>query len=127
MSEELSEDLILFLNTIPSIPYLEAILLFRGPPVVNWDKEGIARRLYMSQDQARMLIGKLCKANICKQVKGRNTYIYAPKDEDLASMITRLANYYAQNLVLVTNIIHANSSKHSKAQQFADTFKWKAE
>ena len=126
MSEELSEDLILFLNTIPSIPYLEAILLFRGPPIVNWGREGIASRLYMSQDQARIIIDKLCKANICKAVKGENTYIYAPKDESLATMISRLADYYAQNLVLVTNIIHANASKPSKAQQFADTFKWKS-
>lgn len=125
MPEELSEELILFLNTIPSIPDLEAILLFRGPPVVAWAKKTIASRLYMKQDQAGIIIDRLCKANICRQVKGEDMYLYDPKDPALNELIACLADYYAQHLVMVTNLIHANSSKHSKVQQFANTFKWK--
>lgn len=124
MTEEISDELRRFLLTIPSIPYLEAMLLLRsnaGP----WDAETVARRLYLAVEQALPLLQGLASAGICRvapDAPGR--YIYAPP-HDLAVLVDSLAALYARDLIGVTNFIHAQSGQ--RIQQFADAFKLRKE
>jgi hypothetical protein len=117
------EDLRRFiLTSVPSVPFLEALLLLRADPAQAWHAETLARRLYISERVAEALLDDLCKAGIAA-CPGAGGYRYHPAAETLRDRIDELAELYAKHLVDVTNLIH--SSLDRKAQQFADAFKWR--
>ena len=122
------EDLRRFvLTSIPSVPFLEALLLMRAAPDQTWRLDMLARRLYVREKTAEDLLADLCRARIaipCTE-DGVEGYRYAPADAGLRERIDRLADLYATHLVEVTHLIH--SSLDRKAQQFADAFKWRKE
>jgi hypothetical protein len=110
------------LTSIPSVPYLEALLLLRATPDEEWDGRKVAQRLYMSEKAASALLDELHASDMAimtGQVDA--SYRYAPGSDELRQIIDRLADTYSRHLVAVTNLIHSKTSK--KAQQFADAFK----
>jgi hypothetical protein len=120
------EDLRRFvLTSIPSVPFLEALLLMRADPDQAWRRDTLARRLYVREKTAEDLLADLCTARIAVACPGpgADSYRYAPADAGLRDRIDRLADLYATHLVEVTHLIH--SSLDRKAQQFADAFKWR--
>lgn len=120
------EDLRRFvLTSIPSVPFLEALLLMRADPAQAWRRDTLARRLYVREKMAEGLLADLCTAGIAVHCHdaGADSYRYAPADPGLRERIDRLADAYATHLVEVTHLIH--SSLDRKAQQFADAFKWR--
>jgi hypothetical protein len=124
------EDLRRFvLTTIPSVPFLEALLLMRADPAQPWSTDTLARRLYVREKVAEGLLAELCRSGIAVPwpdagpCVGAEGYCYRPREEILRERIDRLADLYATNLVEVTHLIH--SSLDRKAQQFADAFKWR--
>lgn len=120
------EDLRRFvLTSIPSVPFLEALLLMRADPNQAWRRDTLARRLYVREKTAEDLLAELCTARIavpCAE-PGVEGYRYDPADAGLRERIDLLADLYATHLVEVTHLIH--SSLDRKAQQFADAFKWR--
>ena len=123
------EDLRRFvLTSIPSVPFLEALLLMRANPSQCWDRDALARRLYVRDRVAEALLADLCSAGVALRVDGPDgqpAWRYHPDSPALAERIDRLAEWYATHLVEVTLLIH--SSIDRKAQQFADAFKWRKE
>lgn len=114
------------LISIPSVPYLEAMLLLRDDRTHSWNSKQVAQRLYMGEKAAADLLAQLDEAGIVTAIaQDPPLYCYEPANEELARMIDLLAAAYARNLVGITNLIHSKTSK--KAQQFADAFKWKKE
>jgi hypothetical protein len=120
------EDLRRFvLTSIPSVPFLEALLLMRADPDQPWSRDTLARRLYVRDKVADALLAELCRGGMaapCPEA-GAGAYCYRPREAVLRERIDRLAELYATNLVEVTHLIH--SSLDRKAQQFADAFKWR--
>jgi hypothetical protein len=104
------------LTSVPSVPYLEAILQLRGEAHVAWDPARLAGRLYVPEREADELLRALANAGIARP----SDYRYEPAP-DLAAMLDRLAHEYATNLVGVTDIIHSRIDK--RAHQFADAFR----
>jgi hypothetical protein len=121
--EQIPEDVRRFiLTSIPSVPYLEAMLLLRDESGRAWDSKRVAQRLYMSEKAAAELLSELHAAQILSVEEERApAYRYQPAADDLRQMIDRLAAAYATNLVDVSTLIHSKTSK--KAQYFADAFK----
>jgi hypothetical protein len=118
------EDLRRFvLTSIPSVPFLEALLLMRADPDHAWGRDTLARRLYVREKTADDLLADLCTARIAVPCQNAEAYRYAPGDAGLRERIDRLADLYATHLVEITHLIH--SSLDRKAQQFADAFKWR--
>jgi hypothetical protein len=112
------------LVSIPSVPYLEAMLLLRGQPQHWWDGKQVAQRLYMSEKAANDLLSALHAAGILHAAEtGTAAYIYDPVSDELREMIARVADIYSKHLIDVTNLIHSKTSK--KAQHFANAFKWR--
>ena len=123
--EKLTDDLRNFILSIPSIPYLEAILLLKGPPVQAWECAAVGKRLYLARDQVTIILMRLCNARICSSVPNQpDYYIYQPESPELDELIGRLIDFYAHNLIEVTNLIHANATQKN-VQQYADAFKWR--
>jgi hypothetical protein len=118
------EDLRRFiLTSVPSVPFLEALLLLRAHPAQAWQPDTLAGRLYIRERVAQALLEDLCKAGMAVCPDAANGYRYQPASEPLRDRIDRLADLYAKQLVDVTNLIHSTLDR--KAQQFADAFKWR--
>lgn len=116
----------LVLLSIPSVPYLEALLLLRGNATQAWRCSVVAQRLYLSDKETQNVLDELVLAGVLTiDERELPAYRYQPKSENLCQMIDRLAAIYATNLVDVTHLIHSKMNK--KAQQFADAFVWRKE
>lgn len=114
------------LTSIPSVPYLEAILLLRTEPAAGWDAQRVARRLYVGEKQAGELLQSLADAGIAQAGDPAEGFFrYQPATPELAQRLDQLAQAYAANLVGVTGLIHSRIDK--RAQQFADAFRLRKE
>jgi hypothetical protein len=109
---------------IPSIPYLEAMLLLRRESGQTWTAQQLAQRLYQSERAAQEVLSELCTNGVTECVEDDALrYRYQPNSEDLAGMIEQLEGAYAAHLIDITNLVHSKSSK--RAKQFADAFLWR--
>lgn len=109
---------------IPSVPYLEAILLLRSDALHGWDRKRLALRLYCSEKDAAELLARLHACGFLVLVNQELlVYRYLPQLDDLKQKIDLLAHTYTSHLVEVTNLIHSKIDK--KAHYFADAFVWR--
>jgi hypothetical protein len=118
------EDLRRFvLTSVPSVPFLEALLLLRANPGQQWSGEMLAGRLYTSERTGQGLLDELCRSGMAARCPAphEHCYCYAPASDALRERIDGLAELYARHLVDVTNLIHSTLDR--KAQQFADAFR----
>lgn len=121
----LSDDIRRFLLAIPSIPYLETILLLRGAPGEQWDTRRVAQRLFLGEEKIAGMLQDICNTGICSSVEGeRELFVFNPQSPALGELIDRVANYYARNLIEVTNMIHTKNG-NQRIRQFADAFQWR--
>jgi len=107
------------LLSIPSIPYLEAVLLLRRSASQPCSVAQAARALYVSERVANALLESLQAAGVAGRT-GQD-FIYAPRDETLAGAFDRLARAYEADLVGITNLIHDATQK--SALRFAQAFR----
>jgi len=120
------EDLRRFVLTrIPSVPFLEALLLMHADPARPWRRDTLAQRLYVREKVAEGLLDELCRSGMAAPCAAPDDdcYCYRPDGAVLRERIDRLADLYATHLVEVTLLIHASLDR--KAQQFADAFTWR--
>ena len=120
--EHIPEDLRRFLlSSVPSVPFVEAMLLLRearGEPV---EAAQVARRLYLSEAATTAVLEQLAEARIARRAEqGPAAHCFAPHTE-VAAVVELLAAYYRTHLLEVTDVIHSRTGR--KAQQFADAFK----
>jgi hypothetical protein len=112
------------LTSVPSVPFLEAVLLLRTDPAAAWSTATVASRLYLPEPEVLNLLQAVAAAGIAQPVEGKaKSFHYLPKTPDLAAMLDQLARVYSANLVGVTDLIHSRIDK--RAQQFADAFRWR--
>ncbi|MCC2955643.1 hypothetical protein LK542_08460 [Massilia sp. IC2-477] len=115
------------MTSVPSVPFLEALLLLRANPGQEWTGEMLAGRLYTSERTAQGLLDELCRAGMaapCPAPQAQQ-YCYAPASEALRERVDNLAELYSRHLVDITNLIHSTLDR--KAQQFADAFRLRKE
>ena len=112
------------LTSIPSVSYLEAMLLFSRAPHTALGAGDVARLLYLPERSIMPLLSDLCEAGVL-QADGAEPAVFrfAPRDDALAAMIERLARAYEADLIGVTKLIHDRTQK--SAQRFSEAFKWR--
>jgi hypothetical protein len=109
------------LTSVPSVPYLEALLIFRASPEALRVRT-LAERLYVSEERARDLVAQLTASRLVRPGSDDAVdFRYAPATPELDRLIERLAHVYATHLLDITRLIHSNTER--KAHQFADAFK----
>lgn len=119
--ETVPEDLRRFiLTSIPTVPFLEALLLLRAGAEQDWSLREIAQRLYLPEQRAGEALESLCQAGMAEHT-GEARFRFLPATGELREMIDRLADTYAHDLIGVTSLIHSRIGKG--AQAFADAFK----
>jgi hypothetical protein len=112
------------LTSVPSVPFLEAVLLLRAEPGHDWDAPLLARRLYVGDRTASDLLAQLEAAGIAARTDVPDSFRYSPREE-LGDLLDRVAHAYAADLVAITDLIHSRIDK--RAQQFADAFRFRKE
>ncbi|MCE3262479.1 MAG: hypothetical protein K0R43_1558 [Pseudoduganella sp.] len=111
---------------IPSVPYLEAVLLLRERRDLAWQPEVLARRLYLGTEDTLRLLARMQSDGLVVLDAGEAPgYRYAPSSSDLGELWDRLVHVYAHHLIEVSTIIHSKPS--GKAQLLADAFVWRKE
>ena len=109
------------LTSIPSVPFVEAILLFMSQAGLAFDAPAVAKRLYVSEASAAELARQLAASGIVETIEGSTpVWRFAPQSKDLERVLHLLAAYYASHLIEVTDLIHSLGAR--KAQRFADAF-----
>lgn len=111
------------LTSVPSIPYLEAALLFHRDRASAKTAQQVAQALYVQERAAAELLSALLDAGLVEEEGG--SFRYAPRTPALADALDQLAAAYASNLIAITNLIHSVTQKH--AHRFADAFKLRKE
>lgn len=109
------------LTSIPSVPYLEAVLLLRAEPRA-WRVQQLAQRLYVGERTAAELLAQLREGGVAEEADGGVRYAPAPA---LRELLDQVAHAYAADLVTVTGLIHSRIDR--RAQQFADAFRFRKE
>ena len=111
------------LTSVPSVPYIEALLLLRREAASTWSPAQLARRIYVPEAQAADLLQALVAAGVADGVAGvPDDFRYDPSPQ-LADLLDRLAVLYTSNLLAITALIHSGANR--RAQQFADAFRWR--
>ncbi len=111
------------LTSIPSVPFVEAMLLFKALPGQAIETSKVAERLYIAEKAAVALVQQLVDGRVVEAVPGApGSHRYAPPP-DLAAKLDRLAHAYVHDLIGVTALIHSRTER--MAQQFADAFKFR--
>jgi hypothetical protein len=105
---------------IDSIAQLEALLLLRANPADEWTPAEVAARLYTSEQDAAEVLARLCDDALALCNEG--IYRFGCETTELRDLVDRLAETYSQQLIPVTNMIHA---KPRRIRQFADAFKFR--
>jgi hypothetical protein len=109
---------------IPSVPFLEALLLLRDGGAREWDSAQLAQRLYLNTAKADELLAQLLRAGLLSLHEAAPArYFYAPRTPQLAGLVDQLAVIYGQNLIEVSTLIHLKTNR--KAHLFADAFVWR--
>jgi hypothetical protein len=113
------------LTSIPSIPYLEAALLFLGAPARERSPGELAQALYIPEPKAAALLVELQAAGILAAEAEESRYRYAPQTEALGQALEKLAATYASDVIGITHLVHEHTGKN--AQRFADAFRLRKE
>jgi hypothetical protein len=111
------------LTSVPSVPYIESLLLLRREAASTWNAARLAERVYVPEPQAAQLLEALEASGVGARVPGEDdAYRYAPAPE-LAALLDQVAMHYAANLLAITDLIHSGLDR--RATQFADAFRWR--
>jgi hypothetical protein len=119
MSYEVPEDVREFiLRYINSIAQLEAVLLLWREPEVAWDVPSLAKRLYTGEGETMEALTQLSADGLLSANEG--VYRFNATSAEQQSIVGRVAEAYAKQLIPITNIIH---DKPRRIREFADAFK----
>jgi hypothetical protein len=103
--KELSPDVRSFVLTLPSIPFLEALLLLHGAPDRIWTAEEIAQRLYLrSVAHAEAIVRELAARGFCATTPD-GQLMYRPHNGN-GELVRRLADVYPHRLIEITHLVH---------------------
>lgn len=109
---------------IPSVPFLEALLLLREDPDRTWDAAAVAARLYLDPRAADTLLDDLARAHfVTREASDARACRYAPRTAELAALVDALATVYRHHLIEVSTLIHSKGGR--KAALFADALVWR--
>ena len=120
--EPLPEELRRFiLTSVPSVPFVEALLVYVAAAEAAVPLETVASRLYIGEKAAAEIVEQLAAARVVARAGDEQGHRFQPATPELAAVVDQLAFFYRTQLVEVTNLIHSRTLR--RAQQFADAFR----
>lgn len=112
------------LDSIDTVPHLEALLLLFKSPAIVWTVAELAARIYVNEKQATSILEDLARRSLIARVEQPpTTYQYVPRSEGQSELLDKVALSYRTQLVQVTRFIHSNAS--GSVRDFARAFRLK--
>lgn len=114
------------LESIDSVPHLEALILLWNSRPVWWTREELASRLYVPLKQVEDLLRDLVRMELIAEAEGRPPkFSYLPKLERQNELLHSLDTAYRKDLVRISTMIHSKAS--SGVREFARAFRLRQE
>lgn len=112
------------LDSIDTVPHLEALLLMFQSPATAWSVAELAARIYVSDKQATAILEDLTRRLLIVRVEqSPPAYQYVARSQAQKELIDQVARSYRTQLVQVTRFIHSNAS--GSVRDFARAFRLK--
>lgn len=112
------------LDSIDTVPHLEALLLIFQSPDTVWAVADLAARIYVSDKQAAAIADDLARRALIARVEQAPTkYQFVAQSPDKTQLLDQVAQSYRTQLVQVTRLIHSNAS--GSVRDFARAFRLK--
>jgi predicted ArsR family transcriptional regulator len=112
------------LDSIDTVPHLEALLLLFQSPETVWTVDELAARIYVNDKQAAGILEDLTRRSLIVRVEhAPPKYQYIPRNEAQAKQLEKVAHSYRTQLIQVTRFIHSNAS--ASVRDFARAFRLK--
>ena len=117
-----SEVRLFILNSVPSVPFVEGLLLFHRRQAQALALRDVANTLYMPEAEAAKLLDSLEAGGFIRPdgAGAARTYSYAA-DGPHRGVVDQLAACYGTHLIELTNLIHDRTQR--SATQFANAFR----
>lgn len=96
--------------SVPSVPFLEALLLLHAEQSAPWDAHRLAHRLYMSEPAAARLLDQLLHAGLLARA-GQAAFAFGPAVPQVRDLVARLSQVYGRRLVEISNLVHAANAR----------------
>lgn len=112
------------LDSIDTVPHLEALLLIFQSPAIVWAVEDLAARIYVSDKQAAAIADDLTRRGwIAPVEQSPATFQFVARSPEKTQLLDQVAQAYRTQLVQVTRFIHSNAS--GSVRDFARAFRLK--
>ena len=112
------------LDSIDTVPHLEALLLLFQSPATVWSDVQLAARIYVSERQASAILEDLTRRSLIARVEPSPAkYQYIARSPEQSALLDQVARSYRTQLVQVTRFIHSNAS--ASVRDFARAFRLK--
>lgn len=112
------------LDSIDTVPHLEALLLVFQSPAIVWTVAELAARIYVNEKQATGILEDLTRRSLVARVEQVPAkYQYIDKSQAQTELLHKVAQSYRTQLVQVTRFIHSNAS--GSVRDFARAFRLK--
>jgi len=122
--EGIPENVLRFIERrIDSVPHMEALLLLWEDSARQWTDAQIAARVYVSDEQARLLLNDLARSGLIAATP--QGFAYNPTWDE-TPLMGDVARAYREHLVQVSRLIHAKSTSRA-VRDFARAFEFKPE
>jgi len=111
------------LDSIKSVPHLEALLLVWSARPQAWTVEELARRLYLEPNVVRGILDDLVETHLLAAAPGPPPrYCYRSESEERDRLVQAVQETYKRELVRISNLIHSKPSAAMRA--FARAFQF---
>jgi hypothetical protein len=112
------------LDSIDTVPHLEALLLLFQSPATVWTVLELAARIYVNDKQASVILEDLTRRSlIVRTEQTPAAYQYVTHSPEQTALLDKVAQSYRTQLVQVTRFIHSNAS--GSVRDFARAFRLK--
>jgi hypothetical protein len=112
------------LDSIDTVPHLEALLLLFQSPLTMWTVVDLAARIYVNEKQANAILEDLTRRSLIVRIEQTPAkYQYVARSPEQDTMLARVAQTHRTQLVQVTRFIHSNAS--GSVRDFARAFRLK--
>lgn len=112
------------LESVDSIPHLEAMILLWNSRPVGWTVEELASRLYVPKEQVAQVIRDLTRLQIAQeQGDAPQKYSYFARSAEQNELMRLVDNAYRRDLVRISTMVHSKAS--SSVREFARAFRFR--
>lgn len=112
------------LDSIDTVPHLEALLLLYQSPVTAWTVADLAARIYVNDKQASGILEDLTRRTLIVRLEQNPAkYQYSVRSAEQSALLDKVAQTYRSQLVQLTRFIHSNAS--GSVRDFARAFRLK--